>query len=278
MLHLRHFLILLLFVTTSLTSLDASQLQELKWDKDQKKYVDEAVSLISQNPVSALMLFKDVLENQKKPKPNQRIWLEQQVTSLQPQALAVLQQDFEAAANAHDYHQMILIHIIADRIMKDSIKIEPTITEIKKKILTGDEFAGQIWRVSNVTAIPIKGSYSERPGSSGITLTPEKGFHLIRVKAQVENISAESDKPYSLWAFNTVERILGSTSKTIEPHRWLDDSFIYVALPNSELRPSEHVVQGSRLADITASKPDGRMIFPPKALKKNDSIAIDIIV
>lgn len=79
----------------------------------------------------------------------------------------------------------------------------------------------------------------------GLTIAPNKDSQLLRVKAHVENISADSDKSYALWALGNLKRILGSISSTSETNRWIDQTFIFLVTPTSELIACGHVTDRS---------------------------------
>jgi hypothetical protein len=263
--------LLLLLISTS----TAAQVPDLKWDKSVVKDVNEAAGLSAKDPVSALMLFKNVATNTKKPKPEQKAWLDQQIAALQPQALAVLQQDYEAASKALDLRGMIFSSATANEIAKDTIKTEPLITETKTKVLAGTSGAGDIWKITNATAVPIKGSYSEG-GPTGVNIAPNNGSQLVRVKAHVENISADGDKSYALWALGSLKRILGSIYATSETSRWMDQDFIFLVTPASEMMACSYVMDGSGMATMKITT-GSKVVRPPMTVKKGSSMDIDVL-
>jgi len=252
-----------------------AQSSDLKWHKSIKEFVDEAISLSSQDPVSSLALFKEILqERNKKLKPNQKVWLEQQISSLQPQAIDILKRDFETAAGALDLRGMTIAFNLANGIVKDSIKNEPVMSETKIKLLSGTEGVKFIWKIDTVMATFIKGSYNEE--SRKLTISPREGHQLLRVRALIENISTEPDKSYALWGMVGFKKRTISRMFDASKCRWLDDSFIYVATTTSELIPCMHVSENSGLGFLTLQFTSGELVVPPKPIEKEKKIDIDV--
>jgi len=229
--------------------------------------VNEAISLSPGDPVIAFLVLRDI-SSQEKLTPDQNVQVDQQMASLQPRALAILQRDFKVAADGQDLRSMTIAARLAHLIAKDSIEGEPAISETKSKLLSGAAGSAAIWRV-NATATLFKGSYTSFIGDFNLNLRPAEGFELMRVKARVENISAESDKTYALWApwidvtvgprgdFKTrLERAHEGTVPTTEPHRWLHPGDIYVVTPSSDLLPLLVADPGRACGGVTAIATD----------------------
>ena len=256
-----------------LTGVAGAQQQDLKWHKDLRGNVDEATRLAGTDSVSSALLYKDVLEGGKKPTAEQRVWLTQQIASLGPRAAEILQGDYDRAAKATDFRGMMLATAAAERIGATSLRREPSLDEIKKKMLEGGGSAA-LWNISEVSATFSKG-YSESGGMNFNVIVP-KGSHVLRVKARVENASAATDPEYVLYAMGPLKRILGKLSATTEAHRWIDDDLVFVTAGEGGLIGASAIARGSDLATIQVST-GNRLTYPPKALKKGASVVLDAV-
>lgn len=253
---------------------------ELKWNKVQKQKVEEALALVAQDPILALSKFREVLEGQdRKPKPDQKAWLEQQISTLRPQVASILKRDFDAAVATSDLRAMIFASSASAEFAGEALATEPVLAEVKSKWLSGIEPAPPIWKITGLSAMAIEGRY--RDGTmGGLLISAPEGHKLVRVKARVENVSTESDKAYTLRALGGVKSILGrmyAPSGSSEPYRWLDDSFIYLVDPTSGLISRTHVCEGSELASSVLRTAGDSLVFPPKPLKKGEATELDLL-
>jgi hypothetical protein len=201
------------------------------------------------------------------------VWLTQQIASLGPRAAEILQGDYDRAAKATDFRGMMLATAAAERIGATSLRREPSLDEIKKKMLEGGGSAA-LWSISEVSATFSKG-YSESGGMNFYVMVP-KGSHVLRVKARVENASAATDPEYVLYAMGPLKRILGALSATTEAHRWIDQDFVFVTAGEQGLIGASAIARGSDLATIQVSS-GNRLTYPPKALKKGQSLVLDAV-
>lgn len=229
--------------------------------------VNEAMNLSPGDPVIAFLVLRDI-RSQEKLTPDQNVQVDQQMASLRPRALAILQRDFKVAADGQDLRGMTIVARLAHLIAKDNIEGEPAISETKNRLLSGAEDRAAIWRV-NATATLVKGFHTSHIGDYKLDVRPAEGFELLRVKARVENVSAESDKTYALWApwidvtvgpkgdFKTrLERAREGTVPATEPHRWLHPTDIYVVTPSSDLLPLLVAEPGRVCGPVTAIATD----------------------
>jgi len=261
--------------------------EDLKWNESLKKDIDESINFYSKDPVSSLLTFKGVLGREKDvPDPNQKVWLEKKIADLQPKALAILKQDYDTATRAIDLRGMVIASIVADKIAKDYIKLEPSFSEISSKVYSGSKDAMLIFHITDTTAEITNGGYAESDGINTVSITPkDDSCQLIRVKANVENTNSEKDKSYILWALDDLKRLITpiylstKIEKVVEPYRWLDDSFILLLTPDMKLFPCLHVCRNSNFyfSPITIPGEGGRAINLPYLLKKGEKIDIDVI-
>jgi hypothetical protein len=249
--------------------------EDLKWHKDLRGKVDEGTRLAATDPVEAAMIFKEVLSGVgKKPTPAQRTWLEQQLASLQPRAGEILQADYDRAAKATDMRGMILAGAAAGEIGYMSLRQEPTIDEVKKKMLEAPA-APELWKISEVAASFAKG-YSES-GSMAYSVIVPKGSQVLRVKARVENSSEETDPAYVPSALGPLKRVLAAVSATTEMHRWLDQDLVFAVADGGALILCAALADGSDLATIKMRTGNNRLVYPPKAIKKGESVGLDAV-
>lgn len=265
--------VLVLFVA-SIVSAQASG-PDLKWHKDLRGKVDEATRLAATDPVESAILFKEVLSGErKKPTPAQQAWLEEQLASLQPRAGEVLQADYDRAAKADDMRGMVLAAAAAHEVGYTSLRQEPTIDEVKTKMLGGAPVP-EVWKISEVAASFATG-YSEG-GSMAFSVTVPKGSQVLRVKARVENSSEGTDPAYVPSALGSLKRALAAFSTTTGMDRWLDQDLVFAVADGGALIPCVALGDGSDLAKMKVRTGNNRLVYPPKAIKKGDSVGLDAV-
>jgi len=261
-------------------------LQPTDWDKSVRGDIDRATGLRTRDPVSALLLFKGVLDRTKDgPTPTQQAWLTEQIAQLKPTALTTLRQDYQAATAQSNLLDMLIAQVVADKIAKEFLDGKADMTAVKNRVFTEQASPQYVWRVDEAALQDVASPYTEGGSFNRITLTSKKGSHLVRVTARVTNISRGSEKPYTLFAFEPIETaivpIFQKQDELPSSYRWLDDSFIYLLTPAFDLIPCSHVVEGCtlRTGSLTVSGPDGsgRVIALPQAVKSEASINVDVI-
>jgi hypothetical protein len=247
---------------------------DLNWHKDVKGRVDEGTKLAESDPVSAYLLFKDVQEGTRRVSPEQKAWLDTQMTALEPRAAETLQRDYAAAVAAKDARAMLLIAGAGERMKAGVVKDQPSPEELRKRLASQ---AAALWNVTGIEAKSAK-SYSESGGMAFSVILPPK-HKILRVKAHVENVSAAGDPPYILWGLGSLKRVLGTSLSAggNEPRRWLDDTLISLVTPSGELIGAAAMADGSDLASIKVRTAGSRLVYPPKALKKGDSVVVDAV-
>lgn len=250
-----------------------AQTADLKWHKDVTKDVEAAVKLAATDPVSAHRLLQQV-QSRKKPTPAQAAWLQEQLAALQPRAFEILQHDYQAAATAGDLRgALFAAGAISEAIDQKALPKDHTLEEVRKRALAADPASG-IWKLSDLSATTAK-RYGEG-GVSGFNVSGPKGSHVLRVKGKVENVGEGSDPSYALWALGPLKRIMGSISGTGEPHRWLDQDLMFLVNPAGELIKCAVIGKDSELASMQL-RAGNNLVFPPKALKRGDSLKLDAV-
>jgi len=251
----------------------SAQMGDLKWHKDVAKDVEAAEKLAATDPVSAQRLLQQV-QGRKKPTPAQAAWLQEQLAALQPRAFEILQHDYQAAATAGDLRGVLFAAgANADAIKQEALPKEHALEEVRKRALAADPASG-IWKISELSAATAKG-YADG-GMSGFSVVVPKGAQVLRVKGTVENVGEGSDPVYALWALGPLKRIMGSAPGTGEPHRWLDQELMFLVNPAGELINCATIGKDSDLATMRLQA-GGRVVFPPKALKRGDSLKLDAV-
>jgi hypothetical protein len=258
-----------------------------KWNKSLRDDVERAARLRSTDAVSALLLFKTVHDRKKDgPTPSQKIWLSEQISALTPTALATLRRDYEQAAKESNLLDMLLVQVVSNKIAKGSIDVAGELTVVKNRVFTGQGTPEYVWKVDQPLLENIDSPYTEGGSFNRFTLSSKNGFRLVRVKARVTNVSRAAEKPYGLFAFEPIKAAIAPIFHKPEDlpgkYRWIDDSFVYLLTPASDLIPCSHVIEGCTLRSVgsmTVSSPDGsgRVISLPQPLQNAGSIDIDVI-
>jgi len=238
----------------------AAEAKEQGFTADAAKALDKALQ--SDLPTAVLDLQKMARETQKAPTPKQKQWLETRVAALTPNALAILQEAFDDAISTLDVRAALISGTVAERVQKGAVLGPPDrFKEIQAKVLAGAA-SRTYWRVTEVSAIGVGDSYSESSGGGNHFVSAKPGTHLLRVRAKVRNVSRGKDATYTLGIFEGLKgavaglipdtTINGVTMKGEErlakPHRWLDDSLIFLADSAGSLIKCGFVTQESGLA------------------------------
>jgi hypothetical protein len=267
--------VLAALLTLAIPVLDAQvSAPDLKWHKDLKGQVDEAIVLVATDPVSASLVFKELLAGTiKKPTAEQRVWLEGQIAALQPKVAEILQGDYDRAARAGDLRGAILAAAAAERLGSANLRKEPTVAEIQKRVAAEAPNPG-IWKVTEVTASSAKG-YSE--SGLGFSVIVRKGMQVLRVKARAENISAEPDAGYLLAALGPQKRFLGKIRETTGPRRWIDHELLCVIGDDGAFLPCVAIAQGTDLGWMQIRTGGDRLMYPPVAVAPSGSVLVDAI-
>ncbi|HVT44499.1 MAG TPA: hypothetical protein VMT00_08915 [Thermoanaerobaculia bacterium] len=265
------------FVVCFVTGLAAQSTApaELKWHKDVKPRVEEAVKLAATDPISSYLLFKNVLERGgRKPNAAQAAWLDTQMTPLQPRALEILQREYDSAAKEGDARRALLVLSIAESVAADALRREPPFEELRKTAIAG-EGAAAIWAIHDLQATTSKG-YSESGGMAFSVIVPS-GHNVLRVKARVENVSSGSDAEYLSWGLGSLKRVMSAIYATSEPHRWIDEDLIWLVDPSGKLIACSAIADGSDLATIKMRTRSDKLVYPPRAVKRGESIQLDAV-
>ena len=146
----------------------------------------------------------------------------------------------------------------------------------EKKLLTEASAAGDIWKITDVKATFLEKPYKEET-MGGITISPYKGMQLMRVHANVENISDESDKEYSLYAFDGFTISARSPFFTGDAYRWMDKNFISLLLPESTIIECTHICNGYKLAGQVIRTISGGLAFPAVPVARGENMELDLL-
>ena len=258
--------------------LDPSHPSGFKWSDELLVKVDEGIALSATEPVSAFFKFKSVLEQEKDgPNTKQREWLQNQINGLQPKALSQVQVDFDNALKATDLSETLLMAVIGKEIDEGlTTSTVAQLSVVKGDILSGKFKGPFVWEVSKLAAERISGSFTE-DGSvfeDKMTLTPNSGFELIRVKAIVTNISTEGTKSYSHLAFGGIRRNITTAKPGV--YRWLSDEMLFLVTPGGDFIAPSYPLAGWGTS-IKFTGPNFAKIVIPEAKISGESANIDLI-
>ena len=259
-----------------LAQLDPSHPSGLGWSEELLVKVDEGIGLSSTDSISALLKFKSVLEQEKNgPNTKQREWLQSQIDELQPKALKQAQIDFGNAAKAIDLSDVLLIRIVGKKIDEGfTTSTSAQFSLVKGDILSGKFKGPFVWKVSKLEAERIAGKFTE-DGSvfdDKVTLTPNSGFELIRVKAYVENISSDGTKPYTYRAFGGIRQ--SCTKPKSGVYRWLSDEMFSLVTPGGDFITPSYALAGWGMSVSFNSQ---TKIFIPEAKVSGEGTNVDFI-
>ena len=195
----------------------------LKWSADAKKDLDDVVGSYDKDPVSAYLTFNNVLREPKAGakkaslSSEQSKWLKGCAEAAKSAALKVLQRDFAQAVEKGDLRSAFLVSVVADEVQDNALgDSKPAIAALKSKTFSPPGVGSAIWEISNVTGTFLTGSYSE-DSFDKLTVTPEKGYKLLRVTAKIKNASGASDVPYAPWTLNSWQRLSLELDKKKRP-------------------------------------------------------------
>lgn len=235
------FYMLFLFVSVSETVISQESISQIDmgWHESLKNYIDEAIDLYTNDPVSSLLTFKYIFEHRSDDlNTEQKVWLENQIDSLQLKALTVLKKDYDIATEMLNLRDMFLVSIVANEISEDWIKVEPSLSEVRNKVYTNAKDATYTFKITDATGEIINESYSDGIYNyDRITISPGEDYQILRVKANIENINSEKDKSYALFTLEDFKRLstpiyVSAYKEITEAYKWLDDSFIFLLLPD----------------------------------------------
>jgi len=256
------------------------------WPESLVKDTKEALAQRKTDPVSSLLALRNTLESKKQSlSGHHKAWLAEQIDGLTPEASARLRRDHRDAEKRLDALSLTLIELVAAKLPAETWDGEPLSKTVLNRILSEQEQVHCIWQVSDATLATIGRRFEEGPWMNQVTLTSHDGFELVRVNATIRNVSQGKAKPYSLWAFEKLKRIIATTlvdRELPEEFQWLDDSFIYLVYGDGELITCSHVCQGSGLRGlgtltISAEGGSGRIVTPPKVMKPGDETVVELV-
>ena len=265
----------------------AAEAKEQGFTADAAKVLDKALQ--SDLPTAGLDLQKMAREAQKAPTPKQKEWLETQVAALTPNALAILKEAFDDAISTLDVRAALISAAVAERIQKGAVLGPDRFKEIQAKVLAGAA-SRTYWRVTEVSAINVGDSYSESSAGGNHFVSAKPGTHLLRVRAKVQNVSRGKDVPYTLGIFEGLKGVvaglvpettingvtLKGEQRLAKPHRWLDDSLIFLADSAGSLTKCGFVTQESGLAGAGTMSIGGLgKITAPQLVLTDEDITFD---
>jgi len=121
-------LAILLFscATSSVKYKERSHPSGLSWNNKYLTQVDEAIALSADNPISALLLFEGVLKESSDSSPGRmyHAWLKEQISSLRPSALEILNRDYASARGAMDLRDMTIIREVGEKVQKGLFDVQ----------------------------------------------------------------------------------------------------------------------------------------------------------
>jgi len=267
----------------------------LCWSQDNHEKIEKLMKSRDTDPVSVYLGFKEISECKEGndlPTTAQRQWLEACMTGWKPSAKELLLKDFKQAADGNDLHGCIAVRTIAPKVETNMLTDAAVmITAVKSRVFAGklsEEFQ-PIWKVEPAIGRYLEGTYNE--GSpferNRMSLTAKAGFRLLRVTAQIENVSNTSDLPYFVWCLAPFKRIslnwgLLKPVESGKPQRLAVDELAFLLTPGGDWISCSHVHEGCstlRGTSLTISSQDGSgaMVFSGTQVKQGRRFDADMI-
>jgi len=257
------------------------------WPEKTKEKVTNVLTNYTADPVSACLTFQELLKQEKDgPRGNAREWLEKAVRQTQPPALEMLERDFKTAAASRDLRAAWVAVAAAVRMKTNALPDAPAaIAKLKSDLWSGKPPAKPVWRLGQPKGTWLRGPYTEGSFNNQVTLSPKQGMQLLRVTAEVENISSTSDAPYFLWTRSGLIREMQSLfgSNKGGPQRWATDDLVFLLTPGGDLLPCSHVCEGSSLRGaltMTMFSKEGAgqsMLFGGEQVARGEKYTADVI-
>ncbi len=266
----------------------------LEWAEETKKKLDTVMANYAGDQVSAYLTLNEILnrklEDKDRPTDTQRAWLEKAVVAVQPRAIDVLRRDFAAAVASRDLRGALIALSVAEKVRKDGLpEAKAALPRLKSDLFSGKPIDRPIWKIHEPKATWLKEAYTEGDFTQQFTLTPDAGFHLLRVTTRVENISSDSDPSYTLWSLSDFKKVIHGVGfaevgeDLSKPHRMTLDEHFFLLTPGGDLISCIHVCKDCtklRGLSYTVSGKDGKasfMIFTGGEVIQGSDFLVDVI-
>jgi hypothetical protein len=258
---------------------------DLGWSEALAKEVTAALAGYPTDPVSAHLTWAGLLGKEKDPPTaTQKAWLQKAAEASKPDALALLQRDLRAAVAANDLLGASIAVVVGGKVQKDwpDGDDKNALGLTKVRVLGGAEIVKPVWEVSGVSGSWVEGSYTESFYPNQTTISPAAGFHLLRVKGTVRNVSEGSDAPYVLWSGSELQRavakVFAEPDTPGSTKRLAMGGFFWAATPGGDLVSCGFVPEAcSALRGKIGLKVDGKPLPLGSFIKHDESFALDVL-
>lgn len=230
-----------------------------EWPKGSKNEIDTALTNYLNDQVSAFLTFREALDDKdSKLSTEQRAWLEDCTTLLKTRVPALLRRDMEVAASRRDLRGAYIawFTLAENGFESDSIlKGLPTIAELMKQTIRSERSPDPVWDIKEIVGQFLPSFEENVFMTTSVTIKPEAGQRILRVRAHVKNVSAASDPMYVRWSLGNLRRAFlgmqgtsgGSESKPSKPNRLAGDRFIQVVSGDGQAFPCSYVSVQNRI-------------------------------
>ena len=266
----------------------------------------EAIAAFSTNQVlSTLEILAVITDGDLKMSSPQKEYLDDLFSNAQAQAARVLQQDLDSFVTNGNLRNAMIAAAVLSHLERHSVdrlaslvENAPRVSGLLKDCCEFNVLENAVWQVADVQGEVIDDRYTEQYGLNKKVYSARDGFRLLRVKAQVTNVSPESDPEYTAWVLDPARRTALESDvasakergeKTPQPSRLAGDTFIFLLGAKSTPIPCEHVCKGcsvlrggiSDLVDllfgISSSKTAVRTVFPGTFVESAEVFEIDVL-
>lgn len=224
-----------------------------EWPEGSKKKIETVLAKYPEDQVSTYLTLRETLDDKdSKLNAEQKQWLEESVVLISSRAKAVLRRDLDTALSRQEFRAAFIAwSTMAENGFETDIIASgiPTVAELLKRAPQKGKGALPVWDIQNTTGEFLP-SYTENVFmKTSVTIKPDAGRQLLRVKARVTNISPSSDPAYVTWSLGTLKRAFfnmqespDSAGKTVKrSSRLAGDRFIFAVSREGESFPCRYV-------------------------------------
>lgn len=274
----------------------------LSWPKSDASTIEQLMAKTNSDPVSVCLSLQAMLGREKnKPTGAQREWLMQTLATLRPACDQMLTGDFDAAVAQLDLRDALISQIVGSQIDSawgESRKAQ--LVAVKSRVLAGEPPAKPVWRLSEVRGEFLPGEYTENEETVGAfaaqpssrwRVSAKQGFRLARVSARVQNVSPESDPPYTRQAASKLkgemsrsfgDMFVGGAITASKPARMALDDFAWLVLPGGDIALCSYVCAPAKelrgaVISFPNNRPDPFKLFMGQPIAQGDDFLLDCL-
>ena len=240
-----------------------------QFPKESQEKLNIAIAEYPADQVTSYLLLHEILNDKQTLDEKQKEYLRRAGTAIEKRVQEVLKREPQDRPCKPGSAPALLVRIAA-RSLPGEIGNEANaaLTTLNRRLLLGYPMKESVFSVTKAKAEALKDPYTEGStvANNKLTLTPKAGYQIVRVTAEVENISQNSDPGYRVWGLGSLGRIMARfMTQGGQPQRLADSGFAYVIPASGDWIPCVHVCEGChamRVMAITADAEKGEDLTP----------------